>query len=341
MRLSAAVALTFAVALLTSVSAQAQGLPPTVTGVAPPTPISAYNGQLVWSQPASNGQYQLVSRTGSGPVTPLPIATRGVPFDVDLGPTSSGGLYALYSRCTTEPQWDQVGMPDYQTGKGCAIYKFDFGSNQEVRYSKVNASNASQYWPTYWKGKVGFARTYASNPNKGYVYTKTISSSTPSAQMPIGALGDTSAYATQLELYGSRLAFGWTYTTEQFMNWQLRLDTIGSKGSTVLDQTKGGQSNVGLGWPAFGYGGITWLRYCIGDPGSCPGAVRIQRSTYSGSGDQIASTGEFTQAYDFDSSGSVTYLENDVLSLYQCQTDPATTPACTITATQPQFTNLS
>lgn len=337
MRLPAA-AVTIALSLLAPAAATAQGLPPTITGVAPPTPIAAYNGQLVWSQPASNGQYQLVSRTGSGPVTLLPVATRAVPFDVDLGPTSSGGVFALYSRCTTEPQWDQVGMPPYQLGKGCAIYKLDLGSGQEVRYSKVNASNASQYWPTYWKGKVGFARTYANNSNKGYVYTKTISSSTPSAQVPVGPLGSGASNATQLELNGSRLGFGWTYITEQFMNWQLRLGQIGSKRSTVLDQTKGGQSNIGLGWPAFGSGQISWLRYCIGDPGSCPGAVRIQRSSYSGSGDQTAPTGEFSQAYDLDQ--GITYLENDVLSLYQCQTDPATTPACTITATQPTFTPL-
>lgn len=340
MRLPAAIAIAVTAALLAPATAAAQStLPPTISPVSPPTPIAAYNGTLVWSQQASNGQYQLVSRTGSGPVTPVPIPTRGVPFDVDLGPTSSGTLYALYSRCATEPEWGQSGMPPYQLGKGCAIYKFQFPSGPEVRYSKVNASNASQYWPTYWKGKVGFARTYANNPNRGYVYTKTVSSSVPSAQMPIGSLGNGASYGQQLELYGSRLAFGWFYSETQYGYYQLRLDTIGSKASTVLDQTKGGQSIVGLGWPAFGGGLITWLRYCTGDPASCPGAVRLQEASYSGANDATSPTGEYTQAYELDQ--NITYLENDVSSAYTCQTltQPAV-PACTITATQPSYTPL-
>lgn len=338
MRLPAAV-VTIALGLLAPAAASGQGLPPTITGVAPPTPIAAYGAQLVWSQPASNGQYQLVSRTGSGPVTPLPVATRAVPFDVDLGPTSSGGVYALYSRCTTEPAWDQVAMPPYYLGKGCAIYKLDLASGQEVRYSKVNASNASQYWPTYWKGKVGFARTYANKPNRGYVYTKTISSSTPSAQMSVGPTGQFPSYGQQLELYGSRLAFGWfSQNSPATATWQLRLTQIGSSSATVLDRTSGGESNVGLGWPAFGNGLITWLRYCVGDPGSCPGNVRLQQSSYSGTGDQTAPTAEFVQSFDL--AQGIAYLENDVISDYMCQTDPVTTPACTITATQPTFTPL-
>ncbi|MBJ7328245.1 MAG: hypothetical protein JHC95_00020 [Solirubrobacteraceae bacterium] len=336
MRLPAAVLI---LVLTLPAAASAQALPPDITGVAPPTPISAYNGQLVWSQPASNGQYQLVTRTGSGPVTPVPIATRAVPFDVDLGPTSSGTIYAVYSRCATEPEWGPYSMPPYQLGKGCMIYKFDFSANQEVKYSKVNASNASQYWPSYWKGKIAYGRTYASNTNKGYLYSKTVASSTPSAQMPIGALG-TQANAQQVELNGNNLAFAWNYEAEPYTYYQLRMDKIGSKGSTVLDQTRGGQSQVALGWPAFGSSSqITWLRYCLGDPAVCPGQTRIQSSTFAGKSDQGSNTTEYVEAYDLDQ--GITYLENDVSSGYSCQTLAIPpTPACTITATQPTFSPI-
>lgn len=338
MRLPAAL-LAVTLSLLAPAAAHAQGLPPTITGIAPPTPIAAYNGQLVWSQPVAGGQYQLVSRTGSGAITALPVATRSIPFDVDLGPTSSGGVYAVYSRCATEPQWDQSGMPEYQTGKGCAIYKLDLGSMQEVRYSKVNASNASQYWPSYWKGRIGFARTYANKPDRGYVYTKTVASSTPSAQMPIGPLGTGQSWGQQLELYGSRLAFGWFYQSGSFNYFQLRLDQIGSSKSMTLDQTRGGISVVGLGWPAFGGGLVSWLRSCTGDPASCPGNVRLQRSSYSGGSYAEAATGEYTQAYDLDL--GITYLENDVNSAYACGALPNSPGTCTITATQPSFTPVS
>lgn len=332
-------ALVTVLALLAPAAAQAQGLPPTITGVAPPTPISAYDGRLVWSQPVAGGEFQLVMRTGSGAVTALPVSTRGVPFDVDLGPTSSGGLYAVYSRCETEPEWDQSAMPEYWTGDGCAIYKLDLNTMQEVRYSKVNASNANQYWPSYWKGRIGFARTYFKNPDRGYVYTKTVASSTPSAQMPIGSLGTGTSFGQQLELYGSRLAFGWFYQSNDFANFQLRLDQIGSQGSTVVDQTRGGQSNVGLGWPAFGGGRLTWLRSCVGDPASCPGAVRLQSSTYTGSGDQTAPTAEYVESYDLDE--GITYLENDVSSAYTCGAFQGSPGTCEITATTPVYSPLS
>jgi hypothetical protein len=64
--------------------------PPSIPGVAKPTPIAVWQGRQVWSVPNATGGYGLVQRIGSGPVSALPVAPRGVPFDVDLGPTSSG-----------------------------------------------------------------------------------------------------------------------------------------------------------------------------------------------------------------------------------------------------------
>jgi hypothetical protein len=75
--------------------------PPSIPGIAKPTPIAVWQGRQVWSVPNATGGYGLVQRIGSGPVSALPVAPRGVPFDVDLGPTSSGGVYAVYSRCAT------------------------------------------------------------------------------------------------------------------------------------------------------------------------------------------------------------------------------------------------
>jgi hypothetical protein len=61
----------------------------TVASVANPSPVSIFNGRLVWSSfdPARNG-YLLMTRT-AGVTTTVPVATRNVPFDVDLGPIAT------------------------------------------------------------------------------------------------------------------------------------------------------------------------------------------------------------------------------------------------------------
>ena len=67
----------------------------TVIGtVAAPTPVSAYGGRLAWSSfdPATK-RYALLTQFG-GTTTPVPVATRGVPFDVDLGPDQNGDTVA-------------------------------------------------------------------------------------------------------------------------------------------------------------------------------------------------------------------------------------------------------
>ena len=102
---------TAAVAGLTAPGALAQDTPPPVSAVAAPTPIAAYAGRLVWSEPDGTGSYRLVQRIGDGPVQALPIAARKVPFDVDLGPTSGGTVYAVYSRCHVDPTWMATQMP--------------------------------------------------------------------------------------------------------------------------------------------------------------------------------------------------------------------------------------
>jgi len=86
----AALAATVLVAGLAAADAPAQDTPAPVSTVAAPTPIAAYAGRLVWSEPDGAGSYRLVQRIADGPVQALPIAARKVPFDVDLGPTSAG-----------------------------------------------------------------------------------------------------------------------------------------------------------------------------------------------------------------------------------------------------------
>jgi hypothetical protein len=254
MRLSlAALAGAAVVAGLAASAAPAQDTPPPVSSVAAPTPIAAYAGRLVWSEPDGTGSYRLVQRIGDGPVQALPIAARKVPFDVDLGPTSAGTVYAVYSRCHVDPTWSGTQqMPAYEAGKGCDVYKLDLSSMTEVRYTKVNASDGSEYWPSYWKGRLAFARAYDDDPDQPYLYVKTISSSAPSARQPGGSRGSAASTPLQIELYGTRLAFAWRYQADRDAPaYDLRMDTVGADHIRLDSTPGGGLSSTVLGWPSF------------------------------------------------------------------------------------------
>jgi hypothetical protein len=312
-----------------------------VTGVLPPTPIAAYQGRLMWSQPNGSGGYQLVQRIGDGPVQVLPIAPRGVPFDVDLGPTSSGGVYAVYSRCHIDPTWDQVQMPAYEQGKGCDVYKLDLATNTEVRYTKVNASDGSEYWPSYWKGKLAFARAYDKDPGDPYLYVKTISSSAPSERLPGGSRGTKTSTPLEVELYGTRVGFAWRYQGSMMSPaYDLRVDTIGDDHVRLDSTPGGGLGSVVLGWPSFENGRVYWVRGCAGDPGGCMASRRFQQSQYTGSPTPLVATSpNYVLAHERDQ--GITWALTDINSIYGCQTDPSTTPQCQIQPLRPDFEPLN
>jgi hypothetical protein len=260
--------------------------PTAVTGVDRPTPIAAYDGRLVWSRYTGTGSYELVQRVGTGAVAKLPVEPRTVPFDVDLGPTGGGGVIAVYSRCTAEPKPALPNQEEvaYETGRGCDVYKLDLRSSREVRFTKANARNASEFWPTYWKGRLAFARAYASKPRYPYLYVKDVSSSKPSRRLPGGPRGTpaTGSSPAQLELYGKRLGFRWRYRSERGTGtaYELRVDTVGG-GRLRIDRRIVGLTAILIGWPGFEGGRIYWSRGCFGDPQGCAGGTsELRRGTY-------------------------------------------------------------
>jgi len=285
----------FAAGLLASAAPAAAPKP---VPVGEPTPIAAYGGRLVWSRPDGAGGFRLVQRVGGGPVTQLPIPARSVPFDVDLGPTSGGHVLAVYTRCATEPAptTQSSPIPEYQKGRGCDVYKLDLNGGPEQPYTKVNASDATEFWPTYWKGRVGFARVYDKGPGISYVYVKDVANSHPSERLP-GGPDFTSSFRCgqqpcpnvsrpvplQLELYGSRLAFAWRYQANRGDSYELRVDTVGSKDSVVLDRGTSGLTRLQVAWPSFESGLAYWAHPCSGDSSGCtPARVRLSTSTYTG-----------------------------------------------------------
>ena len=60
--------------------------------------LSAYAGQVVWSEQITQ-DVNVLMRWRAGRVDRLPVRSRKVPFDLDLGPDARGRAVAVYSRC--------------------------------------------------------------------------------------------------------------------------------------------------------------------------------------------------------------------------------------------------
>jgi hypothetical protein len=318
--------------------ASAAGGASEITSIGPPTPFAVYKGTMVWSARENSGAYQMLMRKGDGDVRRLPVRTRPIPFDVDVGPTSSGGILAVYSRCDIDQAWDQHQMPDYRSGKRCDIYKLDLATGKEERFTKINSSDGSEYWPSYWKGTVAFARAYEKDPSNPNLYSKVVSSSAPSQQEKIGPRGSRSSTPLHIELYGSRIAFAWASRDQSEASaYEIRVDTIGGS-STKLDSAAA-SGPIALGWPSFDDGRLYWVRACIDETGSCSNARRFQQAAYSGSQQpKAAESPAYVQAHERDS--GVTWSETDASASYACESDPSTPYQCLIEPLTPQFAAL-
>lgn len=308
-----------------------------------PTPIAAYGDRVVWSRPNAEGGFDLVQRVGSGPVRRLPVAPRRVPFDVDLGPTSGGGVLAVYSRCTTEPTGDRI--PEYQSGRGCSIFSVDVTTGRETRYTGLHAAHANETWPTYWKGRMAFARAYDGGKGSSALYVKDLASTDRPQRVPGGThrCGDPPqctllSRPLHLELYGSRLAFTWR-TPGEGDTFEVQVDTFGSSDAVVVDESRSGITTLAAGWPSFENGRVYWIRQCGGDPAGCtPSRVVLGQSTYTGKIER-RTTRAPSWALSHERAGGITWVLRDP-SRTACANDPLTNAdeTCTLEASRPVFT---
>ena len=308
------------------------------------TPIAAYGGRLLWSSfdPATR-TYGLVTRVG-GVTTAVPVARRSVPFDADLGPGPSGSVVAVYSRCATEVVASgSFGPSLYGKGRGCDLYAFDFGTGGEERLASASAPDASEFWPTIWKGTLAFARTYDDKRDFPYVYTRPLAGSARSRRQPGGPRSacakcdDRLSRPIALELYGKRLAFAWQYVgVGEGLNTDIRMDTIGAGHLRVAHQHGGGLTQVQPGWPAFESGRLYWSVGCFGDPGGCPGRFGLRRYRISTGSIDAAAGPASVLAHDRDE--ATTWILDDARPGTVCMGDPAVPGGtCTLSGSQPAF----
>jgi hypothetical protein len=167
------------------------------------TPIDAFRGRVVWSEPSSSS-YRLVEYR-NGKVGRLPVAPARTPFDVDLGTDRGGALVAVYARCgETAPE----PAPDTDGRLGCDLYRYDFRHLQEMPIRRAN-TRADEQHPSIWNGRLAFTRTYrpkSSGGGKRRAYWRNGRARGPSVRLGRAPRG---TVPSDIELGGTWAAIYW------------------------------------------------------------------------------------------------------------------------------------
>ena len=118
-------------------------------------------------------------------------------------------------------------MPNWSSGRGCNLYRFNFATGRETTVAAANSPGASEFLPTIWKTRVAFARVYERKQGIGgdraYLYFRGVEGAGKSVQVPAGSRSTQRFCSgkprrckrlvepgpTALDLAGRRLAFGW------------------------------------------------------------------------------------------------------------------------------------
>jgi hypothetical protein len=255
-------ALALLVALVAAAPATAQG-PAVLATVADATPVSARGGIVAFSvRDPATGRFALTVAEG-GTRRALPVAQRGVPFDVDLGPDRHGRPVALYSRCSSEPPTSDDVVPVYTQGRGCDVFRFSFATGREARVGGASTRGASEVLPSQWRGRVAYARVRGGRP-----------------QLRVGARAVPGgprrlAEVIGLDLAGRRLAYAWQFDGGGEVPSELvRVVTLGRGARTIVRVGGGGLSATYVTSPVIDDGAVHVAADCIGDLDGCAGRRR-------------------------------------------------------------------
>jgi hypothetical protein len=194
----------------------------TLADVVEPTKIAAYGGRVVWSTYDPATKRYTLTQHAEGTTSAVPVATREVPFDVDLGPGPDGETIASYSRCRRERRYrpdvgNEFGIPYYQFGGGCDLFLYTFERGEEIKVRGASSRRGSEFLPTVWGDRLAFARSH--RPRRGgrsrvpSLYLRKLSGSTRSQRVSPGPAGyRRGALVSSLDLRGRRLGFLWRYS---------------------------------------------------------------------------------------------------------------------------------
>jgi hypothetical protein len=256
-------ALALLVALVAAAPATAQG-PAVLATVADATPVSARGGIVAFSvRDPATGRFALTVAEG-GTRRALPVAQRGVPFDVDLGPDRRGRPVALYSRCRTEPRTSDDAVPVYTQGRGCDLFRFSFASGRETRLGGVSTRGASEVLPSQWRGRIAYVRRVGDRRPELRVGTRAVPGGPRRLAEVLG-----------LDLAGRRLVYAWQFDGGGEVPSELvRVVTLGRGVRTILRVGGGGLSATYVTAPVIEDGAVFAGLDCIGDVDGCTGRRR-------------------------------------------------------------------
>jgi len=182
-----------------------------------PTSVAAYGGVVVWSHSESVGSPYRLRAFVDGQVADLPVRSRSIAFDVDVGPDRRGRPVAVYSRCRREPR-----TRAWPEGRGCDLYRFSFATRREDKLRAVSRRDASETLPSVWRGRIAFARVYDRRRPKSdvpYLYLGGLRAGERRHRLGGGTVGrfevigdeaKPSGAATSIDLRGRRVTYGWS-----------------------------------------------------------------------------------------------------------------------------------
>ena len=121
-------------------AAAAQAAPTTLANEQAPTRVAAWESTVMWSrQDPATGSYGLMKSVNGGAPTPVAVPKRaGRPFDIDLGTSSSGSTFAVYTR-------------------GGDIYRLNVATGVEAKVSRLSSPKVERS-PTIQHGRIAFIR---------------------------------------------------------------------------------------------------------------------------------------------------------------------------------------
>ncbi|MDQ3630612.1 MAG: hypothetical protein M3417_04915 [Actinomycetota bacterium] len=210
--------------------AAAQATSPAMTVLATearPTPVSAHEGVIVWSSfDQARRRYRLRAQIDGRPVH-LPVGSRTVPFDADVGPDRTGHPVVVYSRCRREPQpiSSFSGLPAWRFARGCDLYTLSLGSMREQRLALLSTSTGSETLPSVWRDRVAFARVAEPRDSRRSSAPRLYLGDRHTGrrrELPRGSVGQIERFnageeaiggpgPTSLDLRGSVVTFAWNY----------------------------------------------------------------------------------------------------------------------------------
>lgn len=245
-----------------------------------PTKVSHYGGVTVWSRlDPETGRYRLMAHDGRR-TQRLPLRSRSVPFDVELGPSRYGDPTLTYSRCRDEP-FVPLGrnpmLPVWSSGRGCDVYIYSLAENAsavESRLRGLSTGGASEFLPSLWRDHVAFARVYERRSGRRgmnpYLYIRNLDGTRGSRRLPGGRRGDRHLEPLgplALDLYyGRYLSFVWEYFIPELPSTPqatVRVDVVGGR-HFVVDRVRSTQriSQWAVS-PVSDRGRLYWGRDCI------------------------------------------------------------------------------